>query len=234
MKKTIIALMALAGVAAAAPTAQQFKNCMTEAITLSNYQVGGAFNLNFSVTSSSVIDGKYSATLLELASGWGIFTQAGSYIAMENTDTNDRSWVNPTTSDTTNKTFTWTSTDGAKLDSWVSRNPNGTDGGAPGIANLGVDVNVTSAGSTITLTMASGVKAIIETTYVINANDIQYGSTLLSDAYGNVNNVGQIFNMADGGTVTMGGVAYNIIPEPATATLSLLALAGLAARRRRK
>ena len=29
-------------------------------------------------------------------------------------------------------------------------------------------------------------------------------------------------------------ITYNVIPEPATATLSLLALAGLAARRRRK
>ena len=34
--------------------------------------------------------------------------------------------------------------------------------------------------------------------------------------------------------ITAGSVTYAIVPEPATATLSLLALAGLAARRRRK
>ena len=234
MKKTLIALMALAGVAMGAPTAQQFKNSMQDAITLSGYQAGVAFSLSFTIADSSAIDPKYSATMLELASGWGIFTQGGAYIAMENTAVNDRGWVSPTERDTDTKTFTWTSTDATLLDSWVSLQPNGSTGGQPGIANLGVDINVTSAGSVITLTMASGVTAIIETAYVIKANDIQYGSSLLSQAYGNVDNVKQIFNMADGGTVTMGGVSYAIIPEPATATLSLLALAGLAARRRRK
>ena len=35
-------------------------------------------------------------------------------------------------------------------------------------------------------------------------------------------------------TATMSNLTVAIVPEPATATLSLLALAGLAARRRRK
>lgn len=34
--------------------------------------------------------------------------------------------------------------------------------------------------------------------------------------------------------LTAGGLSYSVIPEPATATLSLLAIAGLAVRRRRK
>ncbi len=40
--------------------------------------------------------------------------------------------------------------------------------------------------------------------------------------------------MTDGSPGTAGVQSINVIPEPATATLSLLALAGLAARRRRK
>ena len=41
---------------------------------------------------------------------------------------------------------------------------------------------------------------------------------------------------SNGNLYTVSGIAVstNIIPEPATATLSLLALAGLAARRRRR
>ncbi len=38
----------------------------------------------------------------------------------------------------------------------------------------------------------------------------------------------------NGSFIGLSGATFNIIPEPATATLSLLALAGLAARRRRK
>lgn len=40
--------------------------------------------------------------------------------------------------------------------------------------------------------------------------------------------------MTDGAVGTAGVMNITVIPEPATATLSLLALAGLAARRRRK
>ncbi len=54
---------------------------------------------------------------------------------------------------------------------------------------------------------------------VLNANDIALNSLVGSAS----------------GTLSVGNsVATNIIPEPATATLSLLALAGLAARRRRR
>ena len=38
----------------------------------------------------------------------------------------------------------------------------------------------------------------------------------------------------NGSFVGLTGASFAVIPEPATATLSLLALAGLAARRRRK
>ena len=41
-------------------------------------------------------------------------------------------------------------------------------------------------------------------------------------------------NAGNGQTVTVSNIGISYIPEPATATLSLLALAGLAARRRRK
>ena len=56
--------------------------------------------------------------------------------------------------------------------------------------------------------------------------------------YGQAYNTDYVFGGTTGGNVTFSNVTFHrgsiIVPEPATATLSLLALAGLAARRRRK
>ena len=145
---------------------------------------------------------------------------------MENTTAGDRKWVAPDS--VKDSTFTWTSesTEGKDLlDSWVSLSPTYAGGNVtdadkkqPGIVNLSVTVDVTSAGSTITLGMANGAKAVIETAYVLDANDLEFTSL-------DIGTSAVVFS-ANGQTV--------VIPEPATATLSLLALAGLAARRRRK
>ena len=82
-----------------------------------------------------------------------------------------------------------------------------------------VTLGAQSASGTVTMTS--------ETPYVIAAGDSQkLTMTVIRTANG----------YTGFATVTAGSISYSVapIPEPATATLSLLALAGLAARRRRK
>lgn len=67
-----------------------------------------------------------------------------------------------------------------------------------------------------------------------NAVDLAAGKTYtLNLKITGVNNSKDVVD-ANGGFVHVGSISASIIPEPTTATLSLLALAGLAARRRRK
>ena len=67
-----------------------------------------------------------------------------------------------------------------------------------------------------------------------NAIDLIAGETYtLNLKITGVNNAENVVD-TDGGFVHVGSISASIIPEPTTATLSLLALAGLAARRRRK
>ena len=56
MKKTIIALMALAGVAIANDTGTQFNTALTESITLSNYTLGDAFTIEIELYVKNAMD----------------------------------------------------------------------------------------------------------------------------------------------------------------------------------
>lgn len=81
MKKTLLALMALAGVATATPAED-----LTNAILNSGYQAGDAFTLTFTIDSTS-FDGYTTATVITLAPSWNINSQAGNYLGFS--DTND-------------------------------------------------------------------------------------------------------------------------------------------------
>ena len=240
MKKTIVTLIAMSSIASAAWTAAEFDKYMSGFIADSGYQAGDSFTLDFTLK-GTYFDAYRSGMLFHLASNdnktWGIFTQAGTYIALENTTVNDRGWNNPTTQDLTTGVFEWTSTDstfGGLLDSWVSYqttlNKDGNYHANPGLESIKIEVN--STGSTITLGMLNGTTSIVKTAYIINANDIKMGTTAAGNNI-NENNLERVAEIAEGGTFTVGGNTYTI-PEPTTATLSLLALAGLAARRRRR
>ncbi|MBR5329923.1 MAG: PEP-CTERM sorting domain-containing protein [Akkermansia sp.] len=99
-----------------------------------------------------------------------------------------------------------------------------------------------------TLSGALGGDTIVDYTMLSGANDAQRDVAIERDAVITFNtpvvlesNVGYEFTLKveNGGTnsgsfVGLNGVTFGAIPEPTTATLSLLALAGLAARRRRK
>lgn len=232
MKKTIIALFVLAGIAAAAPR--------TETLTLNTFNTSiqniatkydpTSYTLNFKIDS---IDYDFtSAFVLKLSENWGIYTQAGQYIAMDDWSTNDRSWVAPT-SNQNNQVYTWEYTDQTLLDSWVSKNAQGGNAN-PGLNDMDVSLEVSETGSCITLGINNGTTSIIKTGYVVKLSDVQ----LITEENAQV---GEVAHAVGNGASTYKGITgisnatlTYTIPEPTTATLSLLALAGLAARRRRK
>ncbi len=218
MKKTLIALMALASSAFALDPVTQALTLENFNSTLTQISTWNATDYTLTLTIDGAdYDGYGSGFMVKFADDWGVFTQASSYVAMENTGTNDRGWVTPTTTEGT--TFTWTATDETKLDSWVSKTPTGGNG-QPGVAGMTITLDVDTTGSVITLGMTNGTTSIIETGYVVKLADVKL---LDGSATGSNQGVTGISNAS---------ITY--IPEPATATLSLLALAGLAARRRRK
>ena len=220
MKKTLIALMALASSALALDPVTQTLTFEDFNTTLTQISTWKATEYTLTLTIDSTDYDNYgSGFMVKLADNWGVFTQAAQYIAMDNTDTNDRAWVNATTVSEDKTVYTWTAADEAKLDSWVSKN---TDGGNanPGVNGMTVTLDVTKTGSTITLGMINGTTSIIETGYIVNLADVK-----LVDGTASGDNQG---------VTAISNASITYIPEPATATLSLLALAGLAARRRRK
>ena len=220
MKKTLIALMALASSALALDPVTQALTFEDFNTTLTQISTWKATEYTLTLTIDSTDYDDYgSGFMVKLADNWGVFTQAGKYIAMDNTDTNDRSWVTATTVSEDKTVYTWTAADEAKLDSWVSKDTAGNNA-QPGVNGMTVTLDVTKTGSTITLGMINGTTSIIETGYIVNLADVK-----LVDGTGGGNNQG---------VTAISNASITYIPEPATATLSLLALAGLAARRRRK
>ncbi len=221
MKKTLIALMALAGVAAADTTALTLENFNSQLTTISKLNPT-EYTLTLTIGGSD-FNGYGSGYILQLAENWGVFTQAGNYVAMENTDANDRAWVTASTISADKTVYTWTSsgtTTDTLLDSWVSKDTNGGNA-QPGIKGMSITLDVTEAGSVVTLGMTNGTTSIIETGYVVDLSDIK----LIMDT-------GEAANQGVS-SITNASLTYTV-PEPTTATLSLLALAGLAARRRRR
>ena len=218
MKKTLIALMALTSSAFAMDPVTQALTLENFNSTLTQISTWNATEYTLTLTIGGVdFDGYTSDFMVKFADDWGVLTQAGSYVAMDYTGTNDRTWVAPTTTEGT--TFTWTATDETKLDSWVSKSTTG-ENAAPGVNGMTITLDVDTTGSVITLGMTNGTTSIIETGYVVKLADVKL-----------------IDGSADGanqGVTGISNASITYVPEPATATLSLLALADLAARRRRK
>ena len=225
MKKTLIALMVLAGSAfAVEPITQDltfgdFNSTLTQISTLNVTE----YTLSLTITGTD-FNGNHNSkniNILTLGNNRGIFTQAGQYIAVRNDNTTETGWIAPTKTEGT--TFTWVSADTDNLlHSWVSKTPEGGNA-APGAAGLTITIDVGTSGSVITLGMTNGTTSVIETGYVVKLADVSL-----------------IDGSADGGNQGVTGISNASItyapapvPEPTTATLSLLALAGLAARRRR-
>ena len=227
MKKTLIALMALAGVASAAISKNDMNRYVDEVIAESGYTAGDSFALTLNFDGRNGYDNKF----MSLSDEYFIFNNANNYYAFSNSaDGANIVWpgASDTVGDNGNKTVTMTV---AFADTTSALNANNywftysgfNNSGEPAKSGIqlrkGDSVQVAYADGTTTLTITkTGVVTNILNIegYTLNATDIN----LLNDA----SYTGAVF--------TTGGTTYNI-PEPATATLSLLALAGLAARRRR-
>ena len=211
MKKTLIALMAVAGVA----MAENYRgvattNPFSDAITLSQYQYGMDYTLSFTLGSS--ITSSHGGTVLTLAQNnvgtatWVLFSQQGRYVGLDNG--NDGVANGLVDGYATVYTYDNISTgaDGWFMDS----------GSNDGIAGYTVTITGDAAKETTVLTFAKSGKD----TVTLNFNK------LLDASHFNIGEKASASNVSFTVTPT--------VPEPTTATLSLLALCGLAARRRRK
>ena len=234
MKKTIIALLALAGVAMAADTGT---------LTLTNTTASDTITTTISDNSTDwlkeaiTLDG--NATIDILANGGNTYTPtdlAGYAIGDTNVG-NGGSYVY-SVSFTVNEdapalTLTSISADfiiqsaggGGQGARWATYNWQFISGETTLVDYASADYwSCASSQSTGELAMDFG----------SNAVDLAAGKTYtLNLKITGVNNSKDVVD-ANGGFVHVGSISASIIPEPTTATLSLLALAGLAARRRRK
>ena len=240
MKKTLIALMALAGVACANSTEytnDDFNTWYATAISATSYVAGNDYTLTFtlgewpSVTGTQASIGHRSGFLIQLTENWGLYTQAGEYLAFDDSTTNDRPSL--TTSD---KTYTSTNTTKATgslaqgTEGWFYKN-NGTN------QQNDTTFVISRSEGVDTITISKGDNTIADFTIT--------GDSPLNAAFYSIPDIYDSDSGADAGksfgfnvksaTFAANGTTSTLtVPEPATATLSLLALAGLAARRRRK
>ena len=258
MKKTIIALMALAGVAAATTSTTEIITFSTGDSTAGDYKYG----VNFG-TDSFDTHNKFNPTFTTAAenvsvrvssSAANVYTTYTSYADPSNPTVY---WSNSEALSEMNATL-GTSLTLANLD--AAPLAYGGGGGAKGTLTLTFG-NDCSAGETFVGYLLVG--AFKSTLSSLTLSGLAEGYTVqYATAQGSGFNDTPTFTegahyttlvkitgaFADNNTsvsVTVDGngsdprtgfamAAYKVIPEPTTATLSLLALAGLAARRRRK
>ena len=238
--------MALAGVAMAAPISYTDANSWLDTYLDDIYTAGDSFTLSFDVTSagSAWSDGK---ALLTMAEDYHVTFQYPTYLALScvtnggkapdgddnGTALDDISWVTPTSTLNNVNTFNVS----GKTYQWIGFANDGTT--HLGTADNG-GTNFNIAGGSVTLTYVAGGESILEIYSEENSvtEKVVFASGSLSlDARDLA--IGGMASTIENATFTTGGQTYSIpvpptVPEPATATLSLLALAGLAARRRRK
>ena len=219
MKKSIITLIALAGVAGAAGTGE------FSVSTAGNFYAGN-YGFDFTIGAEDVtyndgiivtLNGGTVLALYGTYSGTEYYTNAFVFGVADGAITlsvgrgslyglpNSNSSILPTTG------YTFGS-DSSAPDSGVFKN-----GDTPLTLSVGTTYHINNV-------VIDGMQ---------NVSIFQVGGS--SEALATVVYKG---NMSGGNTSTVmsvwGNTVYNVVPEPATATLSLLALCGLAARRRRK
>ncbi len=224
MKKTLIALLALAGVACGADwtTSGSYFNAVMDNFT-TTLSTGSAYELTFTVKETS-FNATTSDAVLTLGSSYYIMSQAGNYVGLSAKSTsmsNGTADPGPNKSgtvDTTTQMHTITSD--TPVYGWVSLAQDQSSA-TYGVVNMIVTVAYDGSDSSIVLDFDGSTQ--YDTT--INLTGQMIDPTVLA--------LGSCITTVGNATMVVNGNTY-LIPEPATATLSLLALAGLSARRRRK
>ena len=236
MKKTLITLLALCGVAAAEDYHGSLNTDLTKAITASGYTAGDDFTM--SVQLQYWLSNATRQTSLTLGDTFHIVAQkTGSwsnvYLGFTPSSTNgtDPGAINLTRSKSGKiDSYSFTATESVTgPDGWITRAGDTVSGSTQTWQFLG---------STLTLTYTAETQTtVLDFDFTTIVDDAQNSISRPTDRDHLIVTVKGIemdakdISFAD--NVTGRNVAFTV-PEPTTATLSLLALAGLAARRRRR
>ena len=210
MKKTIIALMALAGIAAAetVTTTGLTATFVNDPVNIGNCWAGD-YTFTFTLTDDytmadfGTVLAFYRGSAVNDTYGYNAIVLGGSDDALTLTVGRGRAYntVDNATGISAETTFTFA-------------------GGADDKVTFTTAIE---KGVTYTLTVTGGDQAMTPTLTWVG------GEEALNSYKGNMNGNANLTSVVNPGTKVT-----EIVPEPTTATLSLLALAGLAARRRRK
>lgn len=231
MKKTLIASFVLACTSFANTeyTVSEYNDWLSSAVSDAAYKTGDDYTLSFVLGSfPQGSPATYGGMFFTLGENWGLYTQGWQYLAFDDSTTNDRSGL-------TTSTGTYASSNTNTASGSVEQK---TEGWFYNLGGSGMQ-----SGVTITLARLNGVDSVsVNKGDTDIANFIITGNMPLNATVFQMNAVAQsgghqAFVQVQAATFSANGVNRDIalpIPEPATATLSVLALVGFAARRRRK
>ncbi|MGN0865600.1 MAG: PEP-CTERM sorting domain-containing protein [Akkermansia sp.] len=238
MKKTILTAFGALLLTMGAPTHATELDAIQTAITSSSYTGTESYVLSFEVKADGGTLDTYTILTLKKgtteAGNWGLYTQIGNFLAFDVGTAGgsfNKVWDTSGSWDSAPSTFDNIST---STEGWFMR-----AGSADNSQNALTGYTITIAGNatsttaegnvlgTTTITFSKEIDSVtrqvtVNMTEYLNAQDFQLGTATNTDGTPKV--------AVNGNSV----VSFTVVPEPATATLSLLALAGLAARRRRQ
>ena len=219
MKKTIIALMALAGVAIA-DTGTAMNTELKGLIKSTGYSYGDTYTLTFNIIDVGS-GGESNISYLQMASDYYLFTQGNQHVGLTSvTGDPGGSWIGITETKDGVNTMAYDASTAKPTGffTWNSSGQKGTlalgDNEGNNNANVVVTLSYDGLATTLTLAAPAVTEKIVIKNLSLNANDFVF-------------NTGRYYLAGE-------VVSFVSAPEPTTATLSLLALCGLAARRRRK
>ena len=175
--------------------------------------------LSFTISATS-LPGNATAYFLKLGDSVTLASQLGQYVGFGTTTAAPDGWLTSTTWDANTKTHSYT------VDStptgWFSRGNGKTDESSCTIAGSSYVISVVGDTTTLTMTRSDGFKNIVTlNNFSLSADDVIF-------------NIGKVSGKDTPSDTNLTFTNITFVPEPATATLSLLALAGLVVRRRRK
>lgn len=237
MKKTLIALLALAGVAAAdsytAAEVNAWINSVSSTVGGSKYTLTFtlADDFNLSATQGEVIIsfGTYGGN------AWNIRQQDDKHLGL-GTPASDGQFATRYSNDVTSVDLDTANNGQAQYKGWFYTGTTNDE-----LAGCKFSIYTANNDTTITFTPADEDRAAItlQRDVYIPIKDDKGGKTTMvfHDYKRNEVSLAYLTDISieyDGGTLTIPPHPTPPVPEPATATLSLLALAGLASRRRRK
>ena len=158
---------------------------------------------------------------LKLDDSYYLISENHNYWGLSDKQTELTTDTNSFTLAISGNTYTYTSAEGEYIYTW-SRNAGNTDSGKRPLGTP-VYITLTYDGSDSIISVKSSGSDITDT-FVLKGTEIDLSEVVINTTS----------NQGKGPDVSSYSISIQSIPEPTTATLSLLALAGLAARRRRK